>query len=60
MWLPDWLYKVLPLLYTVSGVFAIYHAGNLVGQGSGVLLILTALLVWKLRKDGGTNRKSRS
>jgi hypothetical protein len=56
MWLPDWLYKALPLLYTVSGVFAIYHAGNLVGQGSGVLLILTALLVWKLRKDVGTNR----
>jgi hypothetical protein len=60
MWLPDWLYKTLPLIYMVAGLLAIYHAGNLIGQGSGVLLILTAFLVWKLRKDGGANNKSRS
>ena len=59
MWLPDWLYKILPIIYTVAGLLTIYHAGNLVGQGSGVLLILTAFMVWKLRKDDVANRKSR-
>lgn len=51
MWLPDWLYRVLPLIYILSGVTAIYHGENLIGQGSGLILIFTAILVWKLRKE---------
>ena len=60
MWLPDWLYKALPIVYALAGLLAIYHASNFIGQGSGVLLFLTAFLIWKLRKDGSTNNKSRS
>ena len=39
MWLPDWLYKVLPLIYAVVGI------------GSGTLLVFAVYMIWNLRKD---------
>jgi hypothetical protein len=52
MWLPDWLYKYLPFIYAVAGLFSIYYANNLVGIGAGALLIFAGFLVWNFRKRG--------
>jgi hypothetical protein len=49
MWSPDWLYKALPFIYALGGIFAIYSADNVVGYGAGALLVLTSFLVFKLR-----------
>ena len=59
MWLPDWLYKSLPYIYSLMGMLTIYYAKHPVGYVSGVLLILTALLVFKLRKDSKAGYKGR-
>jgi hypothetical protein len=59
MWLPDWLYKTLPFIYALMGGLAVYHGANLVGRASGVLLILTAFLIWLLRKGQGSTTRSR-
>jgi hypothetical protein len=59
MWLPDWLYNALPLIYAGGGILSIYHANHPVAYGSGMLLILTAFLVFKLRKDYREKEKRR-
>lgn len=59
MWLPDWLYNALPFVYAGGGMLSIYHANHPVAYGSGVLLILTAFLVFKLRKDYRAKEKRR-
>jgi len=59
MWLPEWLYKFLPHLYAVVGVLAIYKGGNAMSAGSGLLLVFTALLVWKLRSKNRVTHKPR-
>jgi hypothetical protein len=59
MWLPNWLYTSLPFIYSLAGGVAIYYANHPVGYASGVLLILTALLVFKLRKDSKARYKRR-
>jgi len=51
MWLPDWLYRTLPVIYLISGSFCFYYSEIVVGHASGVLLIFAAFLVWKLRKE---------
>ena len=59
MWLPDWLYNALPFFYAGGGILSIYYANHPVAYGSGVLLILTALLVFKLRKDSRVRYRRR-
>lgn len=51
MWLPDWLYRTLPIIYTLSGFLCFYFSENWIGYVSGVLLVTAGLLVWKLRKE---------
>ena len=51
MWLPDWLHNSLPYIYSAIEMLAIYSADHPLGKGSGVLLMITALLIFKLRKD---------
>ena len=51
MWLPDWLYRTLPVIYSISGLLCFYYSENVIGYVSGVLLILAAFLVWRLRKE---------
>jgi hypothetical protein len=51
MWLPRWLYRAQPFIYSVGGVLAIYCSNHVVGYASGALLILTGFLVFKLRAD---------
>jgi hypothetical protein len=57
MWLPDWLYKSLPLIYALCGMFSIYSADNVVGYGAGGLLVLTAFLIFKLRTGNTAKRR---
>ena len=51
MWLPDWLYEAMPFVYMVAGFAAIFHFGTPAGLAVGVLLLLAALMILKMRKD---------
>ena len=51
MWLPDKLYELLPFLYGLVGIFTFYNFDTAIGHASGVLLMLTAGLVWVMRRD---------
>jgi hypothetical protein len=60
MWLPDKVYEVLPYLYAVAGFITAYYFETPVGYVSGFLLLLTACLVWMMRRDyrqGRVNKK---
>ena len=56
MWLPDWLYQLLPYLYVVAGLIAINYFEVMTGYISGLLLIFTAGVVFLMRKDYRQNR----
>ena len=61
MWLPDRLYELLPYLYALGGFFTATYFDSPVGYASGFLLLLTAGLVWIMRKDyrqGRVRRKN--
>ena len=51
MWLPDWLYKLLPYLYVIAGVFTITTFDVVTGHMSGLLLIFTGGIVVLMRLD---------
>jgi hypothetical protein len=53
LWKPDWLYETMPHIYLVTGFAVISHLDTPAGIGSGALLLISALLIWKMRK---TNR----
>jgi len=59
MWLPEWLYKLLPHLYAATGLSAICLGNNAMSAGSGLLLVVTAFLVWKLRSKHRSASKPR-
>ena len=50
-WKPDWLYEVMPYIYSVAGLAAILHFGTPVGYGAGALLLMAAFLIWIMRKE---------
>jgi hypothetical protein len=51
MWLPDQLYELLPYIYGLLGIFTLYKFDTALGYGSGILLLITAGLVWVMRRD---------
>jgi hypothetical protein len=51
MWLPDRLYEMLPYLYAVAGFATASYFDTPIGYVSGFLLLLTAGLVWMMRRD---------
>jgi hypothetical protein len=51
MWIPDKLYEFLPVLYGIAGLVTFYKFDTAIGYASGILLILTAGLVWMMRRD---------
>jgi hypothetical protein len=50
-WKPDWLYELMPYIYTLAGIAAIFHFDTVAWFGAGILLLLAAALIWKMRKD---------
>jgi hypothetical protein len=50
-WKPDWLYEVMPYIYSVAGLAAILHFGTPAGYGAGALLLMAAFLIWIMRKE---------
>ena len=50
-WKPDWLYELMPYIYSMSGIAAIFYFDTVAGYGAGGLLLLAAALIWKMRKD---------
>jgi hypothetical protein len=51
MWIPDKLYELLPFLYGLVGLFTFYKFDTSIGFASGILLLVTACLVWVMRRD---------
>ena len=49
MWLPDWLYRALPFIYTLFGFLCLF-AGSWMGYLGGCMLLVAALIIWKLRQ----------
>ena len=58
-WKPDWLYKVMPYIYSIAGLATIYHFDSAPEYGAGVLLLLAALLIWKMRNENRKPGKAR-
>lgn len=50
-WKPDWLYELMPYIYSIAGIAAILHFGTPAGYGAGVLLLIAAFLIWMMRKQ---------
>ena len=59
MWLPDRLYESLPALYGLGGLVTFYNFENPVGYVSGFMLLLTACIIWLMRRDYRQGRNSR-
>ena len=62
MFLPDWIYRMLPVAYLIGGLVISYRMDSFIGVASGVLLGSAGLLVWKMRSDyrremAGINRR---
>jgi hypothetical protein len=51
MWLPDWVYRTLPFIYSCSGFLCFYFSENWIGYVPGALLLTAGVMVWKLRKE---------
>lgn len=51
MWLPDRLYEALPLIYAIAGLWTVYNFETLLGYTSGVILLITACIIWMMRRD---------
>ena len=49
MWLPDWLYRALPFIYTFFGFLCLF-AGGWMSYAAGGMLLVAAFIIWKLRK----------
>lgn len=51
MFLPDWVYRILPFVYIMIGLMVASSMDHSIGVGSGVILVITGLFVWKMRID---------
>jgi hypothetical protein len=59
MRLPNKLYQLLPYLYAIAGLITFYSIHTTIGYVSGLLLILTAILVWMVRIDQQAGQASK-
>ena len=41
----------MPYIYGILGIFTLYKFDTAIGYASGVLLLITAGLVWVMRRD---------
>ena len=55
MYLPKWLYEILPLIYTAVGLMAIGFP-EVYGRVSGVMLCVASFLIFKLRRAARSPR----
>jgi len=51
MYLPEWLYRMLPFAYILAGIAVAAKMDSAIALVSGALLVLAGLLIWKLRAD---------
>jgi hypothetical protein len=51
MWLPKWLYDLLPYLYAVAGISAASILHTAIGYMAGLVFLSTACLIWIMRRD---------
>jgi hypothetical protein len=56
MFLPDWICRMLPFAYVAVGLVVAIKMDSPIGVGSGVLLVITGLLIWKMRVPGALTR----
>ena len=51
MYIPDWIYRLLPYAYVVSGAFAMIALRTTLGFVCGAILISAGAIIWKMRRD---------
>lgn len=51
MYLPDWIYRLLPLIYVLAGILVGTKMESSLATVSAVLLVAAGLLIWKMRAD---------
>ena len=60
MWLPEWLYRALPLIYAGGGAMMFHLSGDeFVGRLGGGFLFAAAILIWGLRLHARRNASRR-
>ena len=50
-WLPTYIYKTLPYMCILVGIWATFYITHLLGILSGVILIVTGGLIWAMRRE---------
>lgn len=58
MFLPDWIYRMVPFVYIAVGLIVASHESSSIVVSSGALLVMAGLLVWKMRIDYRRDRRS--
>jgi hypothetical protein len=51
MWIPDPVYRVLPVAYAAAGLFTIWKVTHPMGVVSGGLLVGAGAIIWWLRRE---------
>lgn len=60
MYLPEWLYRSLPLIYVICGGLMFHLSGDeSVGRLGGLFLFAAAILIWGLRLHARRNASRR-
>ena len=59
MWLPDKIYEALPYVYGAAGLVTCYEFKTSLGYISGVMLLITAWVIWMMRRDYRNGRVTR-
>ena len=57
--IPDPLYKALPVIYILLGIFVMSQMSNMIGTVSGLILVATGVLVTLLRMSARATRRRR-
>jgi hypothetical protein len=55
MWLPKWLYEIMPYVWFVVGTFSIYYIENIAAFLSGCLFMATGFLILSVRREARKN-----
>lgn len=49
-YMPKPIYELLPYVYAVFGLLALFNVEWMTGRVSGALLLLAAVIIWRLRR----------
>jgi hypothetical protein len=54
MYVPEWIYRLLPFVYVAAGLYAAWSLGSTLGVACGLLLALAGGLIARMRREART------